>query len=169
MRPVGALLLVLAFFLAAAGSLREKKERLRCLRDICLALQLLRGEMECRSAPFSETIEVLLPQLKGAGKSLFLFLSQSLSCLGEASFSELWEQAAAQSCQVLREEERQQLSRLGLVLGRYELEAQLRELAACHALLQSREREAAENYPVQRRLQLGLALSSGAVLAILLL
>lgn len=169
MRLLGALLLPAASVLAVCISLGEKRERLRCLRDVCDALKLLRGELASCPAAFSDMIHRLAPSLSGAGRDLFLMFYEWLPRLGDLSLAQIWGQAVEKTCAPLQEEEKQRLLSLGQVLGRYELSVQLRELGACITVLESRECEAARLFPAQRRLQMGLALSSGAILAILLL
>lgn len=162
-------MLVAAFYMAFVGVMREKRHRLDALREICFALELMKDELSCRSAPFPELFAELIPHLSGAGKSLFQAVDRQLPDLGEQDFAALWAEAVEQSGPSLQRVERGSLDRLGLVLGRYELPVQIRELDACLLFLRNRESEAAGQYPVQRRLGLGLALSSGAILAILLL
>lgn len=168
-RTAGAFLLVAAFLAAGALVVREKRARLRCLRDLCAALDLLRGELELHGAPLPQVFNAVSRYCIGAAKGLFQGLSLELALLGEEPFSALWSRAVRKNCPQLRDRELDELERLGLALGRYELSTQLVELTACRAFLINCGEEAERVFPAERRLWLGLCVSSGAMLAILLL
>ena len=105
----------------------------------------------------------------GQAGTFFTLLSASLEQLGQESFSRLWSRAAEAALGCLNLEEIEEISGLGLILGRCELGRQLAALDSCTAVLRTNLREAEGAYPGQRRLSLGLGGAAGALLIIVLL
>ena len=169
MRPAGVLLIVLAFLSYALLTLRDKRAAIRSLRDVSAALELLYAELEMHATPLPEAIARSARYSRGNGKALFQNLTVLLLRLGEESFADLWSKAVSQSCRQLPSAALDELARLGLSLGRYELSAQLRDIRGCIALLCRTREERARSYPSERRLWLGLSAAAGCFLAILMI
>ena len=161
-------LLVLASALAFGNRFcAEKKRHMHLLRDLLESLELLQGELELRSAPIPELLHSLSEK---ASDDAGLFLGQvceGFSRLGEDSFARIWSEAAASSLTLLLPGERDELVRLGAVLGSLDLEAQLRSLRFSSGFLRARLEEERKTYPVKRRLTLGLCASAAALTIIL--
>lgn len=169
MKLVGIALIIMAFLTYALLTLRDKRAAIHCLRDVSAALELLYGELEMHAAPLPEAIARAAHFSRGAGKALFQNLTVLLLRLGEESFADLWRKAVQQSCRQLPPPSRDEIERLGVSLGRYELSTQLRELRSCiSSLCRSRE-EGERSFPSERRLWLGLCAAAGCFLAILMI
>lgn len=169
MRPAGVLLIVIAFLSYALLTLRDKHAAIRSLRDVSAALELLYGELEMHETPLPEAIARSVRYSRGDGKNLFQNLTVLLLRLGEESFADLWSKAVSQSCRQLPASALDELARLGLSLGRYELSTQLREMRGCIALLCRTREEGERSFPSERRLWLGLCAAAGCFLAILMI
>ena len=169
MKIAGAILLLCAFVFAGSCVVKEKRSRIRSLRDLCCALEIMEGELSLRDSALPELCSYLSVHAAGEAQRLFSTLLGMLPLLGEQSFSSLWDKASAGCSGALRERDRDSLHSLGAVLGRYDVEIQLRQLRTCKSIFQKSREEAEYNYPMERRLWLGLCSSAGALFAILLL
>jgi len=89
--------------------------------------------------------------------------------LGEKSFSAIWEESLAVCNAALAENEFDSIRSLGNVLGKYTLETQSRALDECISLLRQSEKNASFDFPQMKRLSLGVSVSAGLLLGILLI
>lgn len=169
MKGLGAALILAGCLLSGALWTRTKSRRIRTLRQLCAALELLAGELETRAPPLPELAKLLAERAGGQAGTFFSLLSVSMEQLGRESFSQLWSRAAETVLESLGREEREEFAGLGMILGRCELARQLSALRACTAALRTNLREAEGLYPGQRRLSLGLTGAAAALLIIVLL
>jgi stage III sporulation protein AB len=158
-----------AFVFVGAGAVREKRTRIRTLRELCCALEIMQGELSLRESSLPELCRTLSTHGTGKAKRLFTALLELLPFLGECSFSSLWDKAVLCCWNDLNASERDAMRSLGLVLGRYDTQTQLRQLQACTALLKKSLFEEEQRFPAERKLWLGLSASAGAMIAVLLL
>lgn len=168
MKGTGAVLILLAFTLAGWFMLKEKKDRLSCLKELIEALGQLRGELELRSSALPQAMRQAAELSTGAGKELLTQALANLENLGEVSFSTIWQRAVGLCAWPLGPDERRELEALGAVLGRYELSFQLQALDSCTDYLKRSRERLRESLPAKRRILLGLSVSMGAFLVILL-
>lgn len=169
MRILGACLLMAAFLFAGVVMIQEKRRRIRTLRELCSALEIMQGELSLRECALPELCCTLSRHGTGKAKSLFSSLHDLLPLLGEFPFSALWNKALLCCCNDLNASENDAMISLGLVLGRYDTHTQLRRLRACGALLNQSITAEEQRFPAERKLLLGLSASAGAILAVLLL
>lgn len=166
----GAAAILLSCVCAALGRLRGKKEKILLLHALAESLLELRSELSERQRSLGECFRSLAQ--KNRGKTVGSFyggLCGDLRGLGERRFSEIWrgeaERCFAQTGVTVLES----LRPLGVLLGGSELDRQ------CEALERASRRiaEAAEAQRSalgdERRLCLGLSLSAGAFLVIMLM
>ena len=107
------------------------RARLRTLEALCAALEEMRSEITARLTPIPEVIAGLSRGRETPVSVFFRRVEKKLPLLGAASFGELWRQAAEESPELmLRSDELTALKAVGHALGRYDAEAQDRELAA---------------------------------------
>ena len=168
-RLLGALCVLASCVSMGAAACAEKRRRLNTLDELTAALRRMRAELASHARPTAELCRLLAESSAGETETFFALLLRSLDQLGERPFYVLWREAAFRALRSLREEERQSLERLGDSLGRYALEEQVSAVESCLAALDSARERARAELPVQRKLTLGLALSAGAMLTILLL
>lgn len=167
MKMIGAVMILAAAALIGFSLLREKRERLLGIRSLAMALGRLRGELSTRASPLAEGIEKASSSSNGMGKNLMCCVSKRLHDLGERSFSELWNAALLESCGRLEKHDLEELKDLGAVLGRFDLELQLRALDGCISFLEDRWEKGSAAYPADRRLLLSVTLAMSSVLVIL--
>ena len=166
----GAAAILLGCLGAALGRLRSKKERILLLRSLAASLLELRGELSERQRSLGDCFRSLAEKNEGDTVGAFYAaLCAELRGLGERRFSEIW-RAASESCFARTPEAvLDTLCPLGVLLGGSELERQCKALEKAARRI---EREAdAERSALrdERRLCLGLSLSAGAFLVIMLM
>ena len=122
-RGVGAGLVVLCCTLLGRVSVGQSRQRSRALTALIEGLALMRAELKATLMPLPELLGVLSMRCEEPAAELFRLTSQGL--FRDLRFCEAWE-AALEECEwlCLRKEERQTLSALGGILGRYEAEVQ---------------------------------------------
>ena len=131
-------------------------------------MELLRGELSSGAVPLSLGIERVSAHTSGFGKELLIAVQEGLRDLGERSFDEIWDKALAGTDPWLEETVQNELRKLGSVLGRFDLETQLRALDACILLLRQQWERERNAYPEERRVWIGLTAGLSALLVILL-
>ena len=153
--------------LGAAGQLRRRVESLRTLTG---ALEQAERELSFRLTPMPELMERLARQAGEPARFLFAHCRDHLWELGEKSFGELWREALeGESDLLLGDREREVLSGLGDVLGRYDAAGQREALQAAGAELERCLRRAEEDRDRLGRVYTALGLGSGAMLVLILL
>lgn len=141
---------------------------MKLLRDLLECLELLQGELELRAAPIPELLQALAEKSSGETACFLRRVCGSMERLGEERFSGIWSKEAEACLTSIGQEEKDELVRLGGVLGSLDLEAQLRALRFCSGFLREKLEEQIRAYPVRRRLTLGLS-ACAASLAIVLI
>ena len=140
------------------------------LRTLTGALEQAERELSFRLTPMPELMERLARQAGEPARFLFAHCRDHLWELGEKSFGELWREALeGESDLLLGDREREVLSGLGDVLGRYDAAGQREALQAAGAELERCLRRAEEDRDRLGRVYTALGLGSGAMLALMLL
>lgn len=168
MKAAGAVLILLGFLAGGVNLCRSRRRRLSTLRELETSLQLLAAELETRASEL-QTIFSFLGDQKGETGAFFRELSENMDKLGEYSFRKIWESAVKRNLGSLRPDEREGVLRLGGSLGRYETQQQLQILHTVLSSLAKQRESASLDYPNERRLFLGLAVSFGCLAALVLL
>ncbi len=169
MRAAGLFCLAAAFLIAGICAVGEKRRRLRGLGELCGALELLQGELELREASLPELCRELKERGTGLGSRLFSRVEASMSMIGEASFSSLWNACVENCCGEQETAVRAELRRMGASLGRYDTGTQLRAIRSCEAALSRRREEQERAFSGERKLWLGLSAAAGALLVLVLI
>ena len=170
MKLYGALLILSASLAAALFLLREERNRLRSVAALQRGLRALRGTLAERQTPLPAAFRELSVQTEDAAvRAFFAALAHNMERLGEESFSVLWRAAAADRLAALGADTAERLALLGEQLGGSELERQCKALDKCADALETLTAQAAGRRAEKRRMTLGLSLSLGAFLVILLL
>lgn len=168
MKILGGALIFLGFLAAGLVHTSAEKKRIETLCQLVLALELMEGELSARRTPLPELTALLANRSTGQAGAFFRQLADSMEQLGDRSFDTLWSRAA-ENLNALDRGEREELIRLGPVLGRFEMDKQLAALGCCCSALREALRGAQSRYPDKQRLSLGLTAAAGALLIIALL
>lgn len=150
-------------FLAAGGLGR----RVRALRALAVALELMERELSFRLTPMPELLEGLARRAPPPADGLFARCRAGLERLGETSLGELWREGLAEL--PLTGEERALLEGLGEVLGRYDGEGQRAALSEARTALARALEEAQAERTRLGRVYRVTGTAAGAALAVLLL
>ena len=170
MKLCGALLILLSSLAAALSLLGEERKKQRSLAALRQGLLTLRGAIAERQTPLPEAFRTLAGEAEDKTvRAFFTVLTRNMESLGERSFSALWHDAAAESLGPLGGETAERLAALGGQLGGSELERQCAALDKCAEELEGQLAQAAARRAERRRMTLGLSLSLGSFLIILLL
>ena len=145
-----------------------KREQLNELEALCHMLRLMQDELETRALPLPELAAQLEVRTESAGKVLLSGLLRRLPELGSRDFQSIWEECVTESVKH-SEEAARLLCTLGSFLGRYDVDSQLEALRNCREAMEKLRTAAAEALPQTRRLGMGLALTSGALIVITLI
>ena len=145
-----------------------KREQLNELDALCHMLRLMQDELETRALPLPELAAQLDTRTENAGKALLSGLLRRLPELGSRVFQNIWEECVTESVRYSGEAARL-LCTLGSFLGRYDVDSQLEAIRSCREAMEKLHTAAAEALPQTRRLGMGLALTSGALIVITLI
>ena len=169
MRAIGATVILLAALSLGVAEFREKERHRRCLQQLCTALDLLEAELGTNAKPLADVFQELASRSKGDMLRFFRFLSDGFAYLDRISFFELWKEAVCVCLPRLTSGEREELLRLGGVLGKYELSRQCAALRQCAAFLgEELDRQRAHGRR-EDKLVMALPTALGLLLVILLL
>ena len=169
LRALGVVLLV-----GSAGTLgvlaaARLQRRVTALRAVLGALELAERELSFRLTPIPELFASLARRALPPAGLCFGRCLEALDRLGEAGLGELWREAVAETLTDLSPRDRETLSALGEVLGRYDGAGQREALSLARAEL-SRALEGAEaDRDCRGRMYAALGLTAGAFCAVLLL
>lgn len=162
------MLIAAAAVYSGANYTALKREQLNELEALCHMLRLMQDELETRTLPLPELAAQLETRTDNAGKTLLSGLLRRLPELGSRDFQSIWEECVTESVKH-SEEAARLLCTLGSFLGRYDIDSQLEALRNCREAMEKLRTDSAEALPQTRRLGMGLALTSGALIVITLI
>lgn len=168
MRIIGIMLIAAAAVYGGASYTALKREQLNELEALCHMLRLMQDELETRALPLPELAAQLEARTEDAGKTLLSELLRRMPELGSRDFQNIWEESVTESVKH-SEGAARLLCKLGSFLGRYDVDSQLDALRSCREAMEKLRTAAAEALPQTRRLGMGLALTSGALIVITLI
>lgn len=168
MRIIGIMLIAAAAVYGGASYTALKREQLNELEALCHMLRLMQDELETRALPLPELAAQLEARTEDAGKTLLSELLRRMPELGRRDFQNIWEESVTESVKH-SEGAARLLCKLGSFLGRYDVDSQLDALRSCREAMEKLRTAAAEALPQTRRLGMGLALTSGALIVITLI
>ncbi len=168
-RLTGACMIIAAFVYSGIYIINTKREKVRALRELCNALRQLHAELNTRLAPLPEITARLA---KNTGKYAPVFFSDINACLihlGEISFDEIWKNAADKTLDCIGAQEKDDIKRLGNILGTYELEEQLNAIILCCTALEKKLGCAEKELAEQERTCIGICSVLGVLVAVVLI
>lgn len=169
MKIIGAGAIVCAIFLFTYIHIKGKKVEIETLEELSRGIELIKAELGTRLAPMPELLSTAGGRCRGMAGDFFKAVNNSLPLLNDSDFSKLWSAAADAYLNGISRREREQVKKLGAVLGRYELIEQLTAAEGCLEELKTAERLLRNAYPENRKLLLGISAAGSGFLIILLL
>lgn len=165
-RIFGACMIMGSFLYSGINIVNTKKERICALREIIHALRQLHAELNARLSPLPE-ITGRLSKTKGKYAPVFFSeISAALIHLGEISFGEIWRNAADKSLGCIGTPEKEELKRLGNMLGTYELAEQLNAILLCCTFLEEKLSCFEKKLSEQERTYIGICSVLGVLVAV---
>ncbi len=145
------------------------RARLTALSGLSTGLQFMRSELAFREPPVPELMETLAGQTPEPVCRVFQACADRQEQLGREPFSAVWEQAVDQCGGLeLTARERRELSAVGNILGRYDVDGQLGALGALHHRVEQLYDEAVRERENKGRVYSTLGVVTGLGLVILL-
>lgn len=166
MRLAGAAALILAFGMFGYAQVQSARSRERLLGAMCSALELLRGEITNRLTPLPDCARMLAEGGPEPCRGFFRDVYAGCGALGEVEFSGLW--SACLAALDVPEAARLALDDLGRSLGRYSADEQRTAIDRCLEALERCLGEARASDRQSSRLRMGLSLTAGMLLAVIL-
>lgn len=170
LRLLGAFFLVggtAAMGFRASGKLRM---RITVLSELATAIELIRSDLAFRQSDIPDLMKDLAERIAEPVRSLFRACCERESSLGQVSFSQVWNDAMTECGGLsLTTREKRELSSIGTILGRYDVDGQLSALGALHHRMEQLYDEAVRERENKGRVYSTLGVVTGLGLVILLL
>ena len=168
MKAFGLSLIAFAAVSLALAWQKGKRRSIRRLRELSQFFSLMGGELAAYALPLPELLEALIPCVPESVGSFAQGLLQALPLLASTGFPSLWKRCAAAAFPDAGVIERHVLATVGQTLGRYDLPRQCQVLEESAMLLQKEAESQEQALHRNCGLAWGLALTAGAMIAIVL-
>lgn len=168
MKFLGVILITLSSTVCGMCYIADKKERIKDIESLCMMLELIRGELSFNLAPIPEIIAKLSQEIDGKAGTFVKLLSVNIAALGEKSFPIIWSESVAACSLSIGDNEYKAVDELGKVLGRYDIQLQIEYITAVIRLLTDSLTRGSAAMPEIKRTCVGVSMSAGAILSILL-
>ena len=169
MHSLGLILIALASITAGLTCVRWKAARIKELRSVYSMLEIMQREFDTRLTPLGELFSIIRDKDIGAASLFSVRILEQTESIGQTDFSLIWREGVESSFPALTQQERSVLQRAGEVIGKFSADRQITELKLCHDTMRSVLEAALKDYPQGSRLAIGLSLSAGAMLVIVLM
>lgn len=168
MKLLGAVLILAACTIWALKQVRQERSRIRELFALYEMLELMQGELESRTLPIPELLDILSHTCSGEAGRFAESLGRQMPSLGELPFSDLWALSVRKCFTWLPENLMHEMTTLGASLGRFELARQCEAIQCCAQSVRREITQRESELPKRRRLALALPMASGGLLVIIL-
>lgn len=164
----GAIILVISALYIGVSKAREERLRVKTLRELCSALEILKNEICTNRTSLGKLISMQSLHSSDALDSFFSELEKCFSDLGDRRFSDIWNECIESSLSILPDKSKGELIALGNSLGRYDSDLQMQAIQRCAYALEC-ECEALENGLLNNeKMYIGLSGGTGLILALML-
>lgn len=170
LKIIGALMITAATTSVGVISVKYLKRRVRSLRTLIGALDIMRSEICTRLTPMPELLEILAVQ---AGEPANIFFTNCLMkqrAMRGRPFAEIWRSALASTKELeLKEPELEPLSELGSALGRYDTDRQGEAILAARKRLEGFLQKAETERDRESAARTMLGIAAGVMITIILI
>ena len=168
MSYIGAIILVISALYIGVSKAREERCKVKTLRELCSALDILKNEICTNRTPIGKVISMQRLNSFEAINGFFSILGNEFENLGDRRFADIWSECIEQALGILPDKSKTELIALGNSIGRYDSELQKQAIERCSNALQS-ECEALESVLINNeKMYIGLSGGAGAILALML-
>lgn len=162
-------MIIAAFVYSGIYIINTERERVRALRELCNALRQLYAELNARLSPLPQITDRLIKNNGKYAPAFFSEINTGLIHLGEISFCEIWENAADKTLDCIGAQEKDELKRLGNILGAYKIEEELNAVTLCRTELEKKLDFAEKELAEQERTCIGICSVLGVLVAVVLI
>lgn len=168
MKILGFLLIGISSLICGQSYSALKKSRVDDLNSFCSMLELMHAELGNRLRPLPELVHMLNEKMTGKALAFSKLLALNMGLLGERNFSQIWEESFNACGPNLDDKEYEAVKALGIFLGRYDAGFQCAAISKTLTGLQCQLKKERAELPQFNRMSMGVSLSMGALLMILL-
>ena len=168
MKLIGFILITLSSALCGFCYTSGRREHAESLASFCLMLEMLHAEIKDKLCPIPELSKSLSNKINGSAGNFLSLLSLNLAFLGEKNFEGIWCESLCAAAPELNDSEYESVAGLGKTLGKYDAQTQAEAISEVLASLRDSYTQVCAELPQINRLSMGVSVSAGALLAILL-
>lgn len=169
MTYLGALVIVISAFFIGVSKAREEKYRVKTLRELISALDILKNEICTNKTPIGKILSMDCILTFKTLNPFFKALETEFSDLGDKRFSNIWSECINNTLTMLPDKSMNEFLALGNNLGRYDSELQREAIERCMHVLQSECEELERGLNNNEKMYIGLYGGAGLVLALVLI
>ena len=151
------------------SAVRRLERRVKTLRSLTEALELMERELDFRLPPMKDLIRETARRSAEPASGFLLTCAERMDEREGQPLAGLWQQAALEELPALKPCDREALLSVGVVLGRYDAESQRGVISAARERLAGFLADAVEERRRKGRVYGALGAAAGAFLVILLL
>jgi len=166
---IGAICLVLSGAVFANIKVSQLKLRTDVLSSMISSLLWIRSEISTNLTPVTELVQCLAADAHPSVRPFFQAVHEQIDAYGIPYFAQCWQRAVQIHCEALSEDEFRVLCDLGGILGRYGVQEENTAIDRCIQQFQAAYEQARQDRTERTRLYLGIGLTAGGMLAIVLL
>jgi len=170
LKVIGALMVTAATTSVGLISVKHLKSRVRSLRTLIAALDIMRSEICTRLTPMPELLELLAVQTGEPANIFFTNCLMKQRSMRGRPFAEVWRSALGSTKELeLRETELEPLMELGSALGRYDTDRQGEAILAARKRMDGFLQKAESESDRESRTRTMLGIAAGVMIAIILI
>ncbi len=170
MRILGAVLVVFSTAAIGYGGVKRLRERVRNLEGVIAALDVMESEICSHLTPMREVLEMLSNDAPGQSRKLFENVAEGMCALGRCSFYSIWREGVENTKELLlKPEETETLSELGLCLGRYDVREQAEVISRIRRRLEIFLKRAEEERERDTKMHAFFGIAAGLFAVIILI
>ena len=169
MKIIGVALVVCSSFFVGLELNSVQKKRINALSAFCSDLQLMQSLLSSSPRTVADLCKKVSELGSASSRGFFLAFAEGLDRLGNESAYEIWSQALEIHLNELNADDKNIIKMLGAMFGCYSLQEQIDAIKHCISELTQTLQEIRNRYIDNRRLYLGISLSAGTFLVLVLI
>lgn len=169
LKLIGAVLLLSGSVGLGVSSVRNLERRVKTLRSMSTALELMKCELDFRAPPMRELFGAAAKGTSEPASSFFYTCAEKTKQMEGRPLAELWRQCMEERLTALTDAEAECLMSVGTVLGRYDVQSQQCVLTQTREQVNGYLNEAVQDRQRKGRMYGALSMAAGIFLVIVML
>ena len=165
----GALILAISAFCVGIYKAKDEEKKVKALREICLALEILKNEICTSKTPIGKVLSLNSIKAFKTTAPFFAEMEREFSSLGEKRFADIWSESVRESLSFLPDKSKNLLMALGGSLGKYDSDLQNLSIERCISALQAEGEELDKKLKDNEKMYIGLYGGAGLIVALMLI